>query len=83
MSPDWEHHEKKMSKSVLNLLIDYFVFIVIVILATVVPLWKRLFGKKEALTKAGYVFATGSSFVSMMLSIARGTLGVKTLLGEF
>jgi hypothetical protein len=72
-----------MSKNLLNLTVDYSIFLIIVILATVVPLWNRIFGKKEALTKATYVFATGTSFVSMMLSIARGTLGVKTLLGEF
>lgn len=72
-----------MSQNLLNLIVDYSIFVIIVILATIVPLWNRLFGKQETQTKASYVFAAGTSFLSMMLSIARGTLGVKTLLGEF
>lgn len=73
----------QMAKSFLSLLSDYIVFIIIVIITTVVPLWSRFFGKKKTRTKADYVFAAGSvSVVSMMLSIARGTLGVRSFLGE-
>ncbi|CAD6992346.1 unnamed protein product [Ceratitis capitata] len=41
-----------------------------------------MFGKKKERSKADYVFATGGiSIVAIMLSIARGTLGVRTVLG--
>jgi Na+(H+)/acetate symporter ActP len=72
-----------MAKTFLNLLSDYIIFVIVVIITTVVPLWSRFFGKKKTRTKADYVFAAGGvSVVSMMLSIARGTLGVRSFLGE-
>jgi solute carrier family 5 (sodium-coupled monocarboxylate transporter), member 8/12 len=64
---------------------DYIVFVIVVLITTVVPLWGRFFGKNknQKRTKADYVFATGAvSVFSMMLSIARGTLGVRSFLGK-
>lgn len=73
-----------MAKSFTDLIWDYLTFIIIVIVTSVVPLWSRLFGKKKTRTKADYVFATGAvSIFSMMLSIARGTLGVRSFLGKY
>ncbi|CAO1435826.1 unnamed protein product [Diamesa hyperborea] len=72
----------KMAKGFSDLIWDYLVFIIIVTVTSVVPLWGRVFGKKKTTTKADYVFATGAvSVFSMMLSIARGTLGVRSFLG--
>lgn len=72
----------KMAKDVKDLIWDYMVFIILVVVTSVVPLWGRFFGKKKTRTKADYVFATGAvSIFSMMLSIARGTLGVRSFLG--
>jgi len=73
-----------MAKSFQSLIWDYLVFIIIVIVTSVVPLWSRFFGKKKVSTKNDYVFAaTGAvSLFSMMLSIARGTLGVRSFLGN-
>jgi solute carrier family 5 (sodium-coupled monocarboxylate transporter), member 8/12 len=64
---------------------DYLVFVIVVLITTVVPLRSRFFGKNKSKkrTKADYVFATGAvSIFSMMLSIARGTLGVRSFLGN-
>lgn len=73
-----------MAKDWKSLIADYIVFVILVIVTSVVPLWSRFFGKKKTRTKADYVFATGAvSVFSMMLSIARGTLGVRSFLGEF
>lgn len=72
-----------MAKDWQDLIWDYIVFIILVIVTSVVPLWGRFFGKKKTRTKADYVFATGAvSIFSMMLSIARGTLGVRSFLGK-
>ncbi|CRK89018.1 CLUMA_CG002489, isoform A [Clunio marinus] len=71
-----------MAKHWTDLIWDYLVFIIVVVLASVVPLWSRFFGNKKTRTKADYVFATGSvSIISMMLSVARGTLGVRSIIG--
>ncbi|XP_070493909.1 sodium-coupled monocarboxylate transporter 1-like [Chironomus tepperi] len=71
-----------MARNFYLLLSDYLLFIIVVAATTVIPLWSRFFGKKKTRTKADYVFATGAvSAVSMMLSIARGTLGVRSFLG--
>jgi sodium-coupled monocarboxylate transporter 8/12 len=71
-----------MAKNLYYLLSDYLIFIIVVIITTVIPLWSRFFGKKKTRTKADYVFAGGAvSLFSMMLSIARGTLGVRSFLG--
>ncbi|XP_021713419.1 sodium-coupled monocarboxylate transporter 1 isoform X1 [Aedes aegypti] len=70
-----------MARTFLDLLWDYGVFVVFIIFSTLVPLWGRFFGKKEK-TKADYVFGLGTiSMGAMMLSIARGTLGVRSFLG--
>ncbi|XP_055615923.1 sodium-coupled monocarboxylate transporter 1 isoform X2 [Toxorhynchites rutilus septentrionalis] len=70
-----------MSRSFTELLWDYAVFAVFIVFSTVVPLWGRFFGRKEK-TKADYVFGLGTiSMGAMMLSIARGTLGVRSFLG--
>lgn len=63
------------------MLLDYLVFIAAIIASFIVPLWGKFRTKKKE-TKASYVFATGSvSMGAMMLSIARGTLGVRSFLG--
>ncbi|KAK9727530.1 Sodium:solute symporter family [Popillia japonica] len=60
---------------------DYLVFIIFVIASTFVALYSKFFGPKEN-TKADFVFAAGRvSMGAMMLSIARGTLGVRSFLG--
>ncbi|XP_055590120.1 sodium-coupled monocarboxylate transporter 1 isoform X2 [Uranotaenia lowii] len=70
-----------MSRGFTDLLWDYAVFIAFIVFSTLYPLWSRFFGKKEK-TKADYVFGLGNiSMVAMMLSIARGTLGVRSVLG--
>ncbi|KAF7993765.1 hypothetical protein HCN44_010360 [Aphidius gifuensis] len=64
-----------------KMLFDYLVFIAAIIASFIVPLWGK-FRTKRKETKASYVFATGSvSMGAMMLSIARGTLGVRSFLG--
>lgn len=61
---------------------DYLVFIIFVIASTFVAVYSKFFGPKEK-TKADYVFAAGKvSMGAMMLSIARGTLGVRSFLGK-
>lgn len=61
---------------------DYLVFIIFVIASSFVAVYSRFFGPKEK-TKADFVFATGKvSMAAMMLSIARGTLGVRSFLGK-
>jgi solute carrier family 5 (sodium-coupled monocarboxylate transporter), member 8/12 len=74
-----------MPKSFQTLIVEYLVFFILVVVTTVIPLWSKLFGKqsKQRATKEGYIFATGAvSIFSMMLSIARGTLGVRSFLGN-
>ncbi|XP_059611240.1 sodium-coupled monocarboxylate transporter 1 [Phlebotomus argentipes] len=71
-----------MARSLSSLTWDYIVFFVFLILSSLVPLWSRIFGKKRDNTKADFVFAVGKiSILAMMLSIARGTLGVRAFLG--
>lgn len=73
-----------MAKDYSTLGWDYVMFAAFIIFSTLVPLWGRLFTKKKktAQSKADYVFATGSvSLIAMMLSIARGTLGIRSVLG--
>ncbi|XP_076265749.1 sodium-coupled monocarboxylate transporter 1 [Rhynchophorus ferrugineus] len=70
-----------MSKNVTSMVWDYLVFFIFVIASTFVAVYSRFFGPKEK-TKADYVFAAGKvSMAAMMLSIARGTLGVRSFLG--
>ncbi|XP_049860882.1 sodium-coupled monocarboxylate transporter 1 [Schistocerca gregaria] len=65
-----------------DMLVDYVVFVVFILVSVSVPLYRNLMEGKER-TKAAYVFAAGSSvsMFAMMLSIARGMLGVKAFLG--
>lgn len=71
-----------------NIICDYLIFFGFLIGSTLFPLWGSLMRKKkendQAETKANYVFATGQvGIFAMMLSIARGTLGVRAFLGKF
>lgn len=69
-----------------SIIVDYLIFFGFLIGSTLFPLWGSLMKKKQnssADTKANYVFATGQvSIFAMMLSIARGTLGVRAFLGK-
>ncbi|XP_046865219.1 sodium-coupled monocarboxylate transporter 1 [Drosophila willistoni] len=71
-----------MAKDLSTLGWDYLMFVLFIALTVFAPLWKRIFGKKKQRSKADYVFATGGvSIVAVMISIARGTLGVRSVLG--
>ncbi|XP_012535488.1 sodium-coupled monocarboxylate transporter 2 [Monomorium pharaonis] len=70
-----------MTTHITSMVVDYLVFIGFIVVSFVIPLWGNFKTKKKE-TKANYVFATGSvSMGMMMLSIARGTLGVRSFLG--
>ncbi|KAF2882368.1 hypothetical protein ILUMI_23788 [Ignelater luminosus] len=70
-----------MSKDAGSMLWDYLVFVIFVIATTFVAVYSRFVEGKEK-TKADFVFAAGKvSMAAMMLSIARGTLGVRSFLG--
>jgi len=72
-----------MAKDLSTMGWDYLMFVLFIALTVLGPLWKRIFGKKKERSKADYVFATGGvSIVAVMISIARGTLGVRSVLGE-
>ncbi|ALC46063.1 CG7720 [Drosophila busckii] len=71
-----------MAKDLSTLGWDYFMFAAFIALTVLGPLWKRIFGKTKQRSKADYVFATGGvSIIAVMISIARGTLGVRSVLG--
>ncbi|EDW54607.1 GM18682 [Drosophila sechellia] len=71
-----------MAKDLSTMGWDYLMFVLFIALTVLGPLWKRIFGKKKERSKADYVFATGGvSIVAVMISIARGTLGVRSVLG--
>ncbi|CAK9807934.1 Sodium-coupled monocarboxylate transporter 2 [Anthophora quadrimaculata] len=71
-----------MTISASSMVTDYLVFVGCIVASFVIPLWGKLRGRRKETTKADYVFATGSvSMGAMMLSIARGTLGVRSFLG--
>lgn len=73
-----------MAKDLSTLGWDYFMFVAFIALTVLGPLWTRIFGKTKQRSKADYVFATGGvSIVAVMISIARGTLGVRSVLGKF
>ncbi|XP_015375420.1 PREDICTED: sodium-coupled monocarboxylate transporter 2 [Diuraphis noxia] len=65
-----------------SIVIDYAVFLLLIGLSFAVLIYSKISGPKEQ-TKADYVFASkGSvSMGAMLLSIARGFLGVKVFLG--
>ena len=70
-----------MEKS--SLLFDYIVFILLILTSASVAVYTKFSGPKER-TKADYVFAASSSVSmgAMILSIARGFLGVRVFLGK-
>ncbi|OAD55073.1 Sodium-coupled monocarboxylate transporter 2 [Eufriesea mexicana] len=71
-----------MTISASSMVADYLVFVACIIASFVIPLWGKFRGRRKEATKADYVFATGNvSMGAMMLSIARGTLGVRSFLG--
>lgn len=63
---------------------DYAVFVVFVVVSTAYPIWDEWRGRRGQLaTKRSYVFATGRvSVFAVMMSMARGTLGVRTIIGK-
>lgn len=66
-----------------SLVLDYVVFVGLILISVGVALWSRFSGPKER-TKADYVFAASSSVSvgAMVLSIARGFLGVRVFIGR-
>lgn len=71
-----------MAKDFKSLGWDYLTFVAFIAFSILAPLWGRIFGKKKQRSKADYVFATGGvSMIAIMLSIARGTLGIRSVLG--
>lgn len=73
-----------MARDLSTLIWDYVVFILFLVISSVVPLWGQIFNRKnkQQRSKADYVFAAGKvTIFAMMMSIARGTLGVRSFLG--
>lgn len=73
--------------AVFSIICDYLIFFGFLIGSTLFPLWGNLLRRKKSNdqsdTKANYVFASGQvGIFAMMLSIARGTLGVRAFLGK-
>ncbi|XP_058116651.1 sodium-coupled monocarboxylate transporter 1-like [Anopheles ziemanni] len=62
---------------------NYVVFVLFVVISALIPIRKRLFRRStNSKSKQDYVFGAGHiSTLAMMLSIARGTLGVISVLG--
>lgn len=67
-----------------SIIFDYAVFLLLIGLSFAVLIYSKISGPKEQ-TKADYVFASkGSVSIGvMLLSIARGFLGVKVFLGKY
>lgn len=70
-----------------NIITDYAVFFAFLIGSTLYPLWGSLMRRKKPTnqteSKANYVFAMGQvGIFTMMISIARGTIGVRAFLGK-
>lgn len=73
-----------MAKEFKDLIWDYLVFIGLLAFTVITPLWRNIRGQnqKQVKSKADYVFATGKvSMFAMMLSVARGALGVRSFIG--
>lgn len=68
----------------INLFADYAIFALLIIATFAFNIYYNVSGPKEK-TKADYVFASGPSVSTwaMLLSIARGFLGVRVFLGKF
>lgn len=66
-----------------TMVFDYLVFVVLICASLGVTFYSRFAGQRKE-TKADYVFATASkvSMGAMLLSFARGTLGVRSFLGK-
>jgi hypothetical protein len=61
---------------------DYMVFAVLMTGCSVIANCRKFAGPKER-TKVDHVFVTGNvSMAAMIMSIARGTLGVRIFLGK-
>lgn len=67
-----------------DLSIDYVVFTLIILISFVLTVYKNVSGPKEK-TKAEYVLASNRSVstLPMLLSLARGFLGVRVFIGKF
>ena len=69
-----------MGSSSTNMVWDYVVFAAFILDNLMIAIYNKFAGPKER-TKSDYVFATGFvSMAAMMISIARGTLGVRSFL---
>lgn len=67
-----------------DLSIDYAVFALVIFISFAFTIYKNLSGPREA-TKTEYVLADNRSVstLPMLISIARGFLGVRVFLGEY
>lgn len=65
--------------------VDYMVFAFIILISFALTVYKNVSESKKKKTKAAYVFASNSSVavLPMLISIARGFLGVRVFLGKF
>lgn len=64
------------------MILDYIFFIAFISVSTIYPIWNDIRTKKVAATKDNYVFAKGRvSVFEVMLSIARGMIGIQALIG--
>lgn len=71
------------SRALESTLSDIAMFIAFLAITIIYPLWGDISGREEKQNKASYIFATGRvAMVPMMLSIARGTLSVRAILGK-
>ncbi|XP_028145397.1 sodium-coupled monocarboxylate transporter 1-like [Diabrotica virgifera virgifera] len=70
-----------MARESKELIWDYLIFVFMIVATTSFAIYSKFCGAKEK-TKADYVFAVGKvSIFNMMLSIARGNLGVRSIIG--
>lgn len=64
------------------MILDYILFFIFVISSTIYPIWNDMRTKKVAASKDNYVFAKGRvSVFAVMLSLARGMIGIQALIG--
>lgn len=62
---------------------DYAVFAVFIIASTIYPIWDELRGRQGGASKQNFVFAAGRvSVFAIMMSLARGTIGVRSVIGK-
>lgn len=64
---------------------DYAVFAVFVVASTAFPIWDEWHSSRgQVTTKRRYVFATGRvSVFAVMMSMARGTVGIRSIIGKY